>query len=360
MPALPAPSFPSSSSEPLSAQPFSARRLFWLQLKAGPWWRFFVMLPLLLVMLSSSVIGSPVVAAVAPSMAAIVLMLVLYPEGDMARAYGLTREQAASVVAYAAVPAAAISFLAAVVVHPGGINFLGGSLAVIATVALAANSLPNDEPTRKTPGTGSGSAFAGSAAPQRVWFYPALWAVVLGAATGIVYPLSAHIPNEGIRQVVAVFPALFLWFAVLFRPELRPATAKTLGLTRKRWALTALAVAVGANALFGITAGAIALLFDAPLQPIPVLAAVGALATFAALVSTVNAEPLAFALLWMFFFPVRSSMDVAMPAGWQEELVGTAVLSAAAALISAVILVLYLTGRINASTKSASFRGADD
>lgn len=348
----------------LPAPSFSARRLFWLQLQAGPWWRLFVMLPFLLILLTNAAIGSPVVAAVAPSMAAIVLMLILYPEGDMAQAYGLTREQAAGVVAYAAVPAAVISFLASVVVHPGGINFLGGSLAVIATAALAANSLPNDEPKRKNPGAGAGSAagsaFAGGAAPQRVWFYPALWAVVLGAATGIVYPLSARIPNEGIRQVVAVFPALFLWFAVLFRPELRPATAKTLGLTRKRWALTALAVAVGANALFGITAGAIALLFDAPLQPIPVLAAVGALATFAALVSTVNAEPLAFALLWMFFFPARLFMDVAMPAGWQEVLVGTAVLSAVAALISAVILVLYLTGRIDASTKAPSFLGVDD
>lgn len=318
----------------LSAPSFSARRLFWLQLQAGPWWRFFVMLPFLLILLTNAAIGSPVVAAVAPSMAAIVLMLILYPEGDMAQAYGLTREQAAGVVAYAAVPAAVISFLASVVVHPGGINFLGGSLAVIATAALAANSLPNDEPKRKNPGAGAGSAagsaFAGGAAPQRVWFYPALWAVVLGAATGIVYPLSARIPNEGIRQVVAVFPALFLWFAVLFRPELRPATAETLGLTRKRWALTALAVAVGT------------------------------LATFAALVSTVNAEPLGFAMVWMFFFPARAVMDIAMPAGWQEMLVGIAVLSAVAALISAVILALYLTGRINTSNKPASFLGADD
>lgn len=354
MPALSASSAQSAQSAPL----FSARRLFWHQFKAGPWWRFFVMLPLLLVMLSSSVIGSPLVVAVAPSIAATVLMLVLYPESDMAQAYGLTREQAGRVVAYAAVPAAVASFLVPVVAHPGGANLLGGSLAVLATAALAAKNLPHHEPARTS--SAAGSAFAGMASPRRAWFYPVLWAVIFGAATGIAYPLSAHIPNEGIRQLVATFPALCFWFALLFRPELRPATANALGYTRKRWALTALVASAGANALFGLVAGAIALLFDAPLQPIPVLAATGAVACLAALVSTVNAEPLGFAMVWMFFFPARAAMDNAMPAGWQGMLVGIAVLSAVAALISAVILALYLTGRINTSNKSASFLGVKD
>lgn len=332
----------------MPTQPFSARRLFWLQLQAGPWWRFFVMLPLLLILLTSAVIGSPFVVAVAPSTAATVLMLILYPESDMAQAYGLTREQAGRVVAHAAVPVAAIAFLVPVVAHPGGINFLGGSLAVLATAALAANNLPNGEPHRKGLST--------TAAPRRVWLYPALSALVFGALTGIAYPLSAHIPG-GIGGLVAVFPSLAFWLSLLFRPELRPAAAKALGLTRKRWALEALGVAVGANALFGLTAVVAASFFSAPIQPTLTLAAVGALACSTALVSTINAEPLAFALIWMFFFPAREAMAAAVPEGWREVAVGTAVLGAAASLVTAVILILYLTGRVNTSAKTATFFG---
>ena len=68
-------------------------RLFWHQFKAGPWWRFFVMLPFVGAFFLD-ITESPLVALTLPVIAAVIWYLVFLPDGDVAQAFGLTRQQA--------------------------------------------------------------------------------------------------------------------------------------------------------------------------------------------------------------------------------------------------------------------------
>lgn len=329
--------------------------MFWHQFKAGPWWRFVAIGLFAAFMSLAPLFVSPLLAMLTPAIAATLWFLVFLPVTDFAQSYGLTRAQARRIFAIGAVPAGLLASAAALT-RLDAAGILGAGLAWVVIAAMVGTSLPNGEP-KKRRGASQLGRFKGSSLEATLfWRRPLLWGLVAGLAVGAATAIGRGMNNETLRQVLIGFPLLVLWFALLGAPGLQPATARSLGMTRKAWASRCFTVAVGVNLVFLAVAGSMLLLIDAPLTPLITTTAVSAVVVFASHALMPTTEFLSFAVPILFFFPTRTVLDPLVTAD-RDEYIATAVLAAIALAAGLVVLALYVAGRINITRRSESFFG---
>lgn len=332
-------------------------KLFWHQFKAGPWWRFFVMLPFV-GLFFLDVTESSLVALTLPPIAAVIWYLVFLPDEDFAQALGLTRQQARRTFMFGAVPAVLLTAAPALVVRHDAVGVLGAGLGVLTAVALFEKALPNSEPTvRNKRGTGL-RIWGNSLTLSLFWARPLMWAVGTGALVGLLYPLGRFVDNETPRQLIAAAPVIVLWFALFQEAGLLPATARALGLTRKAWAGQVALVSLGASAAFGLVAASISLLVDAPLTPILTTTAITAFVCLASHALLPISEFFAMVVPFIFFFPTRIMLDIANQDAFAEEGVAVLVLASVVLALSLVAATLYLAGRVSLAPRSERFSTA--
>lgn len=330
------------------------RPMYWHQFKAGPRWRFFAIGLFAALMSIGPLFLSQVLAVLAPGIAATMWFLVFDPETDFAQSYGLTRGQALGIFVVGAIPAGLFSSVPALM-RGDAAGILGAVLAWATIAVMTYGSLPNREPSRRNAATRT--RFSGSSLEfQLFWRSPLAWALGAGLAVGIAAAVGRSIGHETLRQVLIALPVFVMWFALLSARGLQPATARSLGMTRKAWASRCFAVAAGVHLVFLAVAGSIYLLIDAPLNPLLIATAVSAIVVFASHALMPTTEFVSFALPIMFFFPMRMVLDPLVPAD-RDELIATAVLSAIALVASLVVMALYVAGRVNVSRRSESFFG---
>ena len=329
-------------------------RLFWHQFKAGPWWRFFVVLPIFGTFFLD-ITDSPLVALTQPVIAAVIWWLVFLPDGDFVQAFGLTRQQARRTFMFGAVPAVLLTAVPALVVRHDAIGVLGAGLGVLTAVALFENALPNGEPKVRD-GRGAGLRVWGNSLTLSLfWARPLLWAAATGVLGGLLYPLGRYIGNETMRELIAAAPVIVLWFALFQEAGLLPATARGLGLTRKVWAGQVVLVSLGASAVFGLVAGSISLLIDAPLTPIFTTTAITAFVCLASHALMPSSEFFAMVVPFIFFFPTRLMLDVVDQGAIAEEGMAVLGLGGVVLVIALVSMGLYLAGRVSLAPRSERF-----
>lgn len=332
-------------------------RLFWHQFKAGPWWRFFVMLPIFgtfFLNITDSQLG----ALTQPVIAAVIWWLVFLPDGDFVQAFGLTRQQARRTFMFGAVPAVLLTVVTALISRHDTIGVLGAALGILTVVAFFENALPNGEPKVRD-GRGAGLRVWGNSLTLSLfWARPLLWAAGAGVLVGLLYPLGGYIGNETMRELVAAAPVIALWFALFQEAGLLPATARGLGLTRKVWAGQVVLVSLGTSAVFGLVAGSISLLIDAPLTPILTTTAITAFVCLASHAIMPSSEFFAMVVPFIFFFPTRLMLDVVDQGAIAEEGMAVIGLASVVLVLALVSMGLYLTGRVSLAPRSERFSAA--
>lgn len=329
-------------------------KLFWHQFKAGPWWRFFVMLPFVGAFFLD-ITESPLVALTLPVIAAVIWYLVFLPDGDVAQAFGLTRQQARRMFLFGAVPAVLLTAVPALIMRHDAVGVLGAGLGILTVVSFFENALPNGEPKARN-GRGTGFCVWGNSLTLSLfWARPLLWAAGAGALVGLLYPLGRYMGNETVRELIAAVPVIVLWFALFQEAGLLPATARSLGLTRKAWARQVVLVSLGVSAVFGLVAGSISLLIDAPLTPILATTAITAFVCLASHALMPSSEFFAMVVPFIFFFPTRLMLDVVNPSAIAEEGVPVLGLASVILAVALVSMGLYLTGRVSLAPRSERF-----
>lgn len=328
--------------------------LFWHQFKAGPWWRFFVMFPFAGVFFLDAA-ESALLALAVPVFAAGIWYLVFLPDEDFAQAFGLTRGQARRTFVFGAVPAALLTAVTVLIVRHDALGVLGAGLGVLIVVFLFEIALPNREPSLRREKGARFRVWGNSLALSLHWVRPLMWAAGTGALVGLLYPLGRLVENETARQLIAAAPVLLLWFALFLEPGLLPATSRSLGLTRKRWAGQVVLVSLGASAVFGMVAGSMSLLIDAPLTPILTTCAVTAVVCLGSHALLPVSEILAMVVPFIFFFPTRIALNIAHQEALAGDGVAVLVLASVVLAISMLVIALYLAGRVSIAPRSERF-----
>lgn len=323
---------------------------WWLQFRSGP----------ALVRYSNPLTGALLMAVAAFadnalsatgfSFAAVILFATaLFPEAGALKAYGFNKARSRRVLIPPAATAALIPTVTALVAHPNWLGVACAAAAVAAAAIWVAIALPDEGAEVR-----SGSRFALRAGRFRFevfWRTNLYFAAATGLATGLLFPLSAHVGNEFLRGLLATVPAAVLWMRFAGAEDLRPSTARAYGLTRKAWAGEVLGVAFAANALFLVVALIGLLLIDAPahtFSPTILTAAIGFVACFSGVALRVWFEAAAFMLPLFFWITMQYVLDITNTAGLDREmLIVLGAQSAIALLLAFVVLWLYISGRVD-------------
>lgn len=338
-------------------------QFFWLQFRAGPWLRF-IPFPIFAAFLLINVTRSrPIEAVVTAAVAAPVIFLALYPEMDMAQSFGMTRAQARRVILWpvlltAVICGAVILFQRADAV---GVTAAAASLAV--SIIMGLQCLPNGEPSKSAESTpllsGAPASTSNTFARAVVWRPALTRAVTFGLVSILVGWLATFISHDTARQFVAVAPIFAAWYSIIACPGLLPTTAASFGLTRKSWALRALAVSVAANAAFALVTVGIALLIDAPASAYLAASVIGTVVCVIALCIAPRTEFFAFVVPFLFVLPLRELMDTRDLAFDPEVIRGVEIIAAVGGVAAVISLLLHLTGKANISSGSRRFFGSE-
>ena len=332
------------------------RQLFWHQFKSGPLWRFSLLVPFLGASYLYDV-DSTWFALLFPPATAVLGYLLFLPAADVTKALGMTRAQALEMMTYGAVPLAVLSVMPTLVARPDPIGLLGALLGFLTAAALIVTSLPNGEPSARK--DGSRPRVRGTSLNLNLfWRSSLLWSAGVGLAVGLLYAVADGISNEGARQMLVSTPVLVMWLAMLLQPGVHPTTACSFGLTRKHWAGQVVAASLGCSLVFGLVAGSIFLLIDAPLTPILLTTAVTFVAVFASRALLAQTEFFAVTVPIILYFPIRVGLDPLNPTAYLDEVKPTLVVGAIVLTFAVLVLGFYMSGRIALARKSGGYFAA--
>lgn len=341
----------------------------WLQFRAAMWPSVPLTLFFGIMLLVSTTVLERALSVFVPVLATPMLFFSCIPDPDAMVAFGFNRARARRVAAPAAVISALVPSAIVLVTQPNWAGATGAVLATVASAILFAASLPDGEKAPSSAGAREGEGKGTSALARArelptsstfalFWRRNLLWGVGTGVAMGVLVPLSRHIEPEMLRGFVAAIMVLVLWMRICFGEENRAITWRSLGLTRKRWALTALGNVVAANVLFGAGAIAVAALIDAtiPTTPLLMTTMLGIGACMLGLAGTTRSGGLSFVAPIAVWIPMRAVWDVSVfsegATNWMPPLVMTAVVAVPALIIGGLYVAGTWTGRKRDATSA--------
>lgn len=331
---------------------------FWQQFKAGPKSRVLTLLFFGVLFILAGPLVSPWTAAVSTFITVPVFFYALFPEPGALQALGMNRARASQLLAYALVPAVLIPAVACLAYNPNWIGAAGAGIAIAVGLLLFFVCLPNDSTRPQSPaaivGEESGRAPLRDTPFTLFWRRNLVWALVAGALTGLLMPLSVFIDTSFLRALLSTVPALVLWARVSGGSEMRAQTWQALGLPRKQWLTTSVSVVLAASALFAISGSTVAAIISrfvevpaSPVQAICFAALMGIVASLLALAGTASWDWLVPVALLSFWIPLRYPMDPREPFALGEYAILGGIQGGIALLIAVVLLWRYVSGRGN-------------
>lgn len=329
---------------------------FWHQFKAGPWPRILLIPVGLAFIVGGAWVGTWLAVIGGALIGTSTLIIVVYPEQDAFRAFGMNAARARQQLLIVAVPIVVFAVTMYAVFVPRPIIALAGSLTslVIGAIFVVDHGAVGDQ-DYAVGMTGRRIRDRGTLPFQAIWRKTLISSVAIGLALAIAVAASGFIANEMLASFIASAPVLvfFGWFGQqVFQGGVSPLVAKSFGLPRSQWATHVVGVSAASGVLVGTIAGGVSMLLplnnpDISWHPfIAIAVAVSGFSVFTAGTS-VRGKRFSWIVAFLLWFGVRDILRFEEATIMGPLSIGVLAVSAVVALIGVVCLALYVEGSTN-------------
>lgn len=354
-------------------------RFLWHQFSAGPKWRF-VTFPFVIVFLSGLMFNDSTLSAVfAAVIGTMFLCYIAFPEPTVFRAFGMSSDRTSRLVWAVLGPIALVGVVTSLLAYPLNAGAPAAFAAVLTAVVSSLVIKPVGDARGAVEESASGSEWWSLPNGRAGFFGQYVWHPLLSASllTGVVTGLAAGAVAWGLSiygpaRTLAMFALLpvgvymFWCGAPAFKRRVTPLIARSFGIPMKRWYAHVIPASLLAGALIAGLGFAVATLtsavlpFDGPAHGWCAFVACGIVAAAVTALTCVagpkvewfSFPSVMFAYFWLvdfFQLPFDASRSNLVTIG-----APLAVLTAIIIVVSAVIVLLTLMGRVQLNSRELS------